>query len=101
MKNKHGRVRTDIQFLSNLKEKKNNSGHLSCSMVVTLSVDLLKGTVFRMETFCLSGDRVLEVDGVSLVGVTHKQAVETLRSAPHTCRLIMERGVGHLQLSDF
>ena len=28
------------------------------------------------------GDRVLEVNGVSLVGVTHKQAVETLRNAP-------------------
>ena len=41
----------------------------------------------------LVGDRVLEVDGVNLIGVTHKQAVETLRSAPPRCRLVMERGV--------
>ena len=32
------------------------------------------------------GDRVLEVTGVSLIGVTHKQAVETLRSAPNVSR---------------
>ncbi len=43
--------------------------------------------------FVVAGDRVLEVAGVSLVGVTHKQAVETLRSAPDTCKLIMERRV--------
>ena len=43
-----------------------------------------------------TGDRVLEVDGVSLIGVTHKQAVETLRSATHRCRLFMERGVRSL-----
>lgn len=36
---------------------------------------------------------MLEVNGVSLVGVTHKQAVETLRSAPHISKLVMERGV--------
>ncbi len=36
---------------------------------------------------------MLEVNGVSLTGVTHKQAVETLRSAPHHCKLVMERGV--------
>ena len=28
------------------------------------------------------GDRVMEVNGISLTGVTHKQAVETLRNAP-------------------
>ena len=39
------------------------------------------------------GDRVLEVEDVNLIGVTHKHAVETLRSAPDTCRLLMERGV--------
>ena len=40
-----------------------------------------------------AGDRVLEVDGVSLVGVTHKQAVETLRNASHICELKIERGI--------
>nr|XP_006812581.1 PREDICTED: tyrosine-protein phosphatase non-receptor type 13-like [Saccoglossus kowalevskii] len=39
------------------------------------------------------GDRVLEVNEVQLVGVTHKQAVETLRQAPHTTSLVIERGV--------
>ena len=35
---------------------------------------------------------MLEVNGISLVGVTHKQAVETLRKAPHVCKLVIERG---------
>ena len=40
----------------------------------------------------VTGDRVLEINGVSLVGVTHKQAVETLRRSPDVCRLVMQRG---------
>lgn len=39
------------------------------------------------------GDRVLAVNLTSLVGVTHRQAVEILRSAPPSCKLTMERGV--------
>ncbi|XP_070545261.1 tyrosine-protein phosphatase non-receptor type 13-like isoform X2 [Ptychodera flava] len=39
------------------------------------------------------GDRVLKVNRVELVGVTHKQAVETLRQAPHRTVLLVERGV--------
>ena len=35
---------------------------------------------------------MLEVNGTSLVGVTHKYAVETLRQAPHVCKLVIERG---------
>ena len=35
---------------------------------------------------------MLEVNGTSLVGVTHKHAVETLRQAPHVCKLVIERG---------
>ena len=35
---------------------------------------------------------MLEVNGISLVGVTHKHAVETLRQAPHVCKLVIERG---------
>ena len=40
-----------------------------------------------------SGDRVLEVNGESLSGVTHKQAVETLRRASEHSTLIIERGL--------
>ena len=39
------------------------------------------------------GDRVLEVNSVSLVGVTHREAVETLRSAPQISKLVLERGI--------
>ena len=35
---------------------------------------------------------MFEVNGVSLVGVTHKQAVETLRSTPQVSKLVMQRG---------
>ena len=35
---------------------------------------------------------MLEVNEVSLLGVTHKTAVETLRNAPPVCKLVMERG---------
>ena len=34
----------------------------------------------------------MEVDGISLVGVTHKQAVETLRNAPELCHMVLIRG---------
>lgn len=39
------------------------------------------------------GDRILDVNGVSLVGVTHKQAVETIKRAPSTTRLTVDRSV--------
>ena len=39
------------------------------------------------------GDRILQVNGISLVGVTHKQAVETIKIAPHKTRLILDRSV--------
>lgn len=39
------------------------------------------------------GDRILKVNGISLVGVTHKQAVETIKMAPHRTRLILDRSV--------
>ncbi|ELW70211.1 Tyrosine-protein phosphatase non-receptor type 13 [Tupaia chinensis] len=38
------------------------------------------------------GDRVLAVNGVSLEGATHKQAVETLRSTGQVVHLLLEKG---------
>ena len=39
------------------------------------------------------GDRILAVNGISLVGVTHKQAVETIKIAPQASRLVLDRSV--------
>ncbi|XP_068744131.1 tyrosine-protein phosphatase non-receptor type 13-like isoform X2 [Montipora capricornis] len=39
------------------------------------------------------GDRILAVNGVSLIGVTHKQAVETIKVAPQRTRLVLDRSV--------
>nr|1VJ6_A Chain A, protein-tyrosine-phosphatase (nonreceptor type 13) [Mus musculus] len=38
------------------------------------------------------GDRVLAVNGVSLEGATHKQAVETLRNTGQVVHLLLEKG---------
>ncbi|XP_030807148.1 FERM and PDZ domain-containing protein 2 [Camarhynchus parvulus] len=38
------------------------------------------------------GDRLLEVDGISLCGITHKQAVERLKKSGQIARLVLERG---------
>ncbi|XP_039403673.1 FERM and PDZ domain-containing protein 2 [Mauremys reevesii] len=39
-----------------------------------------------------SSDRLLEVDGISLCGITHKQAVECLKKSGQVVRLLLERG---------
>ena len=39
------------------------------------------------------GDRILAVNGISLIGVTHKQAVETIKMAPYRTRLVLDRSV--------
>lgn len=39
------------------------------------------------------GDRILQVNGISLVGVTHKQAVETIKMAPQRTKLVLDRSV--------
>ncbi|XP_048802056.1 FERM and PDZ domain-containing protein 2 isoform X1 [Lagopus muta] len=38
------------------------------------------------------GDRLLEVDGISLCGLTHKQAVENLKKSGQVAKLVLERG---------
>ncbi|XP_074089190.1 FERM and PDZ domain-containing protein 2-like isoform X1 [Macrotis lagotis] len=37
------------------------------------------------------GDRLLEVDGVNLCGITHKQAVQCLKNSQKVARLVLER----------
>ncbi|XP_066180547.1 FERM and PDZ domain-containing protein 2 [Sylvia atricapilla] len=44
------------------------------------------------------GDRLLEVDGISLCGITHKQAVEHLKKSGQIAKLVLERG--NYQLAD-
>ncbi|XP_030191093.1 FERM and PDZ domain-containing protein 2 isoform X1 [Lynx canadensis] len=39
----------------------------------------------------LRGDRLLQVDGVSLCGLTHKQAVQCLKGSGQVARLVLER----------
>ncbi|XP_037585896.1 FERM and PDZ domain-containing protein 2 isoform X5 [Cebus imitator] len=39
----------------------------------------------------LQGDRLLQVDGVSLCGLTHKQAVQCLKGPEQVARLVLER----------
>ncbi|XP_064226126.1 FERM and PDZ domain-containing protein 2 isoform X1 [Aotus nancymaae] len=39
----------------------------------------------------LQGDRLLQVDGVSLCGLTHKQAVQCLKGPGQIARLVLER----------
>uniref|UniRef100_A0A8C8BH39 FERM and PDZ domain containing 2 n=1 Tax=Otus sunia TaxID=257818 RepID=A0A8C8BH39_9STRI len=38
------------------------------------------------------GDRLLKVDGISLCGITHKQAVEHLKKSGQIAKLVLERG---------
>ena len=40
----------------------------------------------------VAGDRLLAINDVTLVGFTHKQAVEALHNAPMTSRLTIVRG---------
>ena len=39
------------------------------------------------------GDRILAVNGISLVDVTHKQAMETIKRAPNVTKLVVDRSV--------
>ncbi|XP_058907962.1 FERM and PDZ domain-containing protein 2 [Kogia breviceps] len=44
-----------------------------------------------MTSVPLPGDRLLQVDGVSLCGLTHKQAVQCLKGSGQVARLVLER----------
>lgn len=39
------------------------------------------------------GDRILEVNDISLKAVTHKQAVEIIKRAPQHCRILIDRSI--------
>ena len=65
------------------------------SMVASMSNHLPRMARPRRMAAFTSVTASLEVNGVSLVGVTHRQAVETLRSAPQVSKLVLERGVPH------
>ncbi|XP_069124056.1 tyrosine-protein phosphatase non-receptor type 13-like isoform X2 [Argopecten irradians] len=81
-------------------EKKDGSFGLNVTGGVNTSVrqggiyvkSLIPGSAAEMEGCIKRGDRILSVDSKSLVGMTHKQAVEALCHAPPISKLIMERG---------
>ncbi|XP_020916558.2 tyrosine-protein phosphatase non-receptor type 13 isoform X2 [Exaiptasia diaphana] len=39
------------------------------------------------------GDRILEVNGISLKSVTHKQAVEIIKRTPQHCKILIDRSI--------
>ncbi|KAM4852244.1 putative protein FRMPD2-like [Thomomys bottae] len=44
-----------------------------------------------MSSFSFPGDRLLQVDGVSLCGLTHRQAVQYLKGPGQVAKLVLER----------
>nr|XP_044993588.1 FERM and PDZ domain-containing protein 2 [Jaculus jaculus] len=52
---------------------------------------IIPGGPAAKEGQILQGDRLLQVDGVSLCGLTHKQAVQCLKGPGQVARLVLER----------
>ncbi|KAL4240657.1 Protein tyrosine phosphatase [Mactra antiquata] len=52
---------------------------------------IVKDSVADNDGTIQKGDRILEVDNISMEGYTHKQAVEALCSAPPFCKLLIAR----------
>nr|XP_034353879.1 FERM and PDZ domain-containing protein 2 isoform X3 [Arvicanthis niloticus] len=52
---------------------------------------IIPGSPAAKEGQILQGDRLLQVDGVSLCGLTHKQAVQCLKGPGQVARLVLER----------
>ncbi|XP_040341614.1 FERM and PDZ domain-containing protein 2 isoform X3 [Herpailurus yagouaroundi] len=52
---------------------------------------IVSGGPAAKEGQILRGDRLLQVDGVSLCGLTHKQAVQCLKGSGQVARLVLER----------
>ncbi|XP_067876801.1 FERM and PDZ domain-containing protein 2 isoform X2 [Heterodontus francisci] len=53
---------------------------------------LIPGGAADLDGQIRKGDRLQEVDGVSLQGITHKQAIERLKNTGQVVRLVFERG---------
>ncbi|XP_053442002.1 FERM and PDZ domain-containing protein 2 [Nycticebus coucang] len=87
----------EIYFVELVKE----DGTLGFSVTGGINTSVLHGGIYvksivpggpaAKEGQILLGDRLLQVDGVSLYGLTHKQAVQCLRGPGQVARLVLER----------
>ncbi|XP_003801721.2 FERM and PDZ domain-containing protein 2 [Otolemur garnettii] len=87
----------EIYFVELVKE----DGTLGFSVTGGINTSVLHGGIYvksivpggpaAKEGQILLGDRLLQVDGVSLYGLTHKQAVQCLKGPGQVARLVLER----------
>ncbi|XP_057592158.1 FERM and PDZ domain-containing protein 2 [Hippopotamus amphibius kiboko] len=90
---------SEIYFVELVKE----DGTLGFSVTGGINTSVLCGGIYvksivpggpaAKEGQILQGDRLLQVDGVSLCGLTHKQAVQCLKGSGQVARLVLERRV--------
>uniref|UniRef100_A0A8C3YW66 FERM and PDZ domain containing 2 n=1 Tax=Catagonus wagneri TaxID=51154 RepID=A0A8C3YW66_9CETA len=88
---------SEIYFVELVKE----DGTLGFSVTGGINTSVLCGGIYvksivpggpaAKEGRILQGDRLLQVDGVSLCGLTHKQAVQCLKGSGQVARLVLER----------
>uniref|UniRef100_A0A673SR47 FERM and PDZ domain containing 2 n=1 Tax=Suricata suricatta TaxID=37032 RepID=A0A673SR47_SURSU len=88
---------SEIYFVELVKE----DGTLGFSVTGGINTSVLYGGIYvksvipggpaAKEGQILRGDRLLQVDGVSLCGLTHKQAVQCLKGSGQVARLVLER----------
>ncbi|XP_069876883.1 FERM and PDZ domain-containing protein 2 isoform X2 [Dipodomys merriami] len=87
----------EIYFVELVKE----DGTLGFSVTGGINTSVLYGGIYvksitpggpaAKEGQILQGDRLLQVDGVSLCGLTHRQAVQCLRGPGQVAKLVLER----------
>ncbi|KAL3876548.1 hypothetical protein ACJMK2_034389 [Sinanodonta woodiana] len=90
---------TDSKIFIVFLEKKNGSLGINVTGGVNTTVkhggiyvkSLFSGGSAEDDGSIQRGDRILEVNDVTMIGMTHKQAVETLKNAPPLCKLVIER----------
>ncbi|XP_049710882.1 FERM and PDZ domain-containing protein 2 isoform X4 [Elephas maximus indicus] len=88
---------SEIYFVELVKE----DGTLGFSVTGGINTSVLLGGIYvksiipggpaAKEGQILQGDRLLQVDGVSLCGLTHEQAVQCLKGSGQVARLVLER----------